>query len=83
MFQKVGRPVRFVCFCARACVYPDTDSSGLRMWMGLCCDSETVWECGCLGDGCRDVRGRCERPQGPLGVVSNFEVANRDGELTG
>lgn len=82
MFQEVRCSIRFVCLCARACVYPDTDSGGLCMWMGLCCDSKTVWECGCLGDGCRDVHGRRERPQGALGV-SGFEVGNETGKLTG
>ena len=72
MFQKVGRPIRFVGLCTRACVYPDTDSSGLCMWMGLCCNSKTVRECGCLGDRCWDIHSRCERPQGPLEVVSDL-----------
>lgn len=66
MLQKVCCPVRFVGLCARASVYPDTDGRGLCMRMRLCCNCETIWKRGRLGNGGRDVGSSRKRPHGPL-----------------
>ena len=68
MLQKVGRPVRCVRLGPRACVYPNTNGSGLHMRLRLRCDGQPIRERRNFGDWTRNVDGCCERPQRSLGL---------------
>jgi hypothetical protein len=59
MFEEMGRPIRRIRFCPRACIYPDTDSSSMRIRVRLGRNREPIRECRDFGHWGVGTRGGC------------------------
>jgi len=68
VLEEMSGSVGSIGFRPGTSIYPDTDCSGLSVWMGLRSDGETIRKGSCLGYGGKVARCR-ERPQrSPLSV---------------